>query len=580
MKKTASALLLAMVLTVFSPVRATAIEHQDISQDTEYIVKLKEKSSDSARLMSMDGLSELNSENGVYVVKGEDNLQNLGNIVEYSETNEKAHLCAMTNDPYINSQWDLPDTEYSSAYQRGYDGEGVRVAIIDSGIHYTHEDFEHTNIETGFNTSNNTNNTNDMLGHGTFVASTIAATTNNNKGIAGLCSKATIIPIKCFEDSKDTDLSLIIKGIYCAVDDYHCDVINLSLGTETDSQFLRDAVNHAVNSGTIVVAAVGNDGKSTINYPAAYNNVVGVGSYNENGEHASFSQYNNSVYVSAPGAELVGAGRVKTKPFTDQSYVIGGGTSYSTPIVSAAAIMLKQFDNNATNSQFMDLIKRSSVDAGQQGYDIFYGWGKLNFKNYIELMEKTDPSTSIPTRHTFDDMKGHWAEKHADFCYDKGLFEGDEYNNFMPDAIMNRAMFATVLGRLSGEKISGYTNVFADVEDNSWYAQSCAWGNNNGYINGVGYNRFMPFNPITREQLVTMLYRYSQKNNLLMNTFNTNILNNFGDDETVSDYAKEAMLWAVGYGIITGREGNLCPQAEAPRAEVAVIASRYCNVVE
>ena len=145
---------------------------------------------------------------------------------------------------------------------------------------------------------------------------------------------------------------------------------------------------------------------------------------------------------------------------------------------------------------------------------------------------------------------------------------------------MTRAMLVTVLWRYEGQP-KGYQNTFTDVnaKNGGWYIDAVAWAAANGVVNGVGNGRFDPEGKITREQMATILFRYAQKKGI--DTSKRGSLGGFSDAERVSVYAKDALQWAVGEGIINGSDGKLLPQGSATRAQVATILMRYIeNIVK
>jgi len=141
---------------------------------------------------------------------------------------------------------------------------------------------------------------------------------------------------------------------------------------------------------------------------------------------------------------------------------------------------------------------------------------------------------------------------------------------------MTRAMFVTVLSRMSGESIIGFPNNFSDVESSIWYAQPCAWGSAAGIVTGTGNETFEPEGNVTREQMAVFLYRYAKLYNFTDGNYDEAALLDFTDNGKISPWAKEAMAWAVQNGLITGRTGNaLYPQDSAKRCEVATIITRF-----
>jgi len=155
---------------------------------------------------------------------------------------------------------------------------------------------------------------------------------------------------------------------------------------------------------------------------------------------------------------------------------------------------------------------------------------------------------------------------------------GTTSSSFEPDTTMTRAMLVTVLSRMSGETISGFTNNFSDVPSTEWYAQSCAWGATNGIVSGIGNGIFEPLGVVTREQMAVLLYRYAVHYGLVGTAYDASTLSGYSDAGDISSWASEAMAWAVGNGLITGRSGGtLCPKASAARCEVATIITRFAN---
>jgi len=565
MRKTAVILSLALALGMLLPGVPARAENdtyiqKNTSSETGYIVKLKEPGEDEASLMALSELDEIYSGAKLYHADSLENIELLGGAVEYYEPDCEAELFALTNDPYSNTQWSLEFLGMDKAWNRGYYGRGVRVAVIDSGVFSMHEDFSGTDFDSGVNVINGSHDVSDTNGHGTAVCGILAATSNNGLGVAGLCDKVTVVPIKCFDESKKTKASYVVSALYEAVDVYDCDVINMSLGISNDLQSVREAVDYASSGGAIVVASVGNDGNSLIRYPAAYDNVIGVGAVNSGGEVSDFSNKNSSVFVTAPG-ENISVLSIRDS----RSYASSGGTSDSAPMVSAAAAALKQLCPSADVEDFKNLLKASCTDAGDPGYDNSYGYGILNL----------DAFTRELAGYVFTDVDNHWAEDSVGLCVGRGYFNGMSERSFAPDQLMNRAMFITLISRLSGEDISGGTVRFSDVPPDSYYAQACAWGADRDIVQGYD-GKFMPENNVTREQMATFLYRFAKYSYLTYGVSSTAVLDSYTDSRSISPYAREAMAWAVEEGLITGRTPvQLSPLENAARAEVAALIERF-----
>ena len=176
-------------------------------------------------------------------------------------------------------------------------------------------------------------------------------------------------------------------------------------------------------------------------------------------------------------------------------------------------------------------------------------------------------SFDMKVKKSFDDVvKGAWYENSVDYVVDNGLMNGTDATRFEPDSTTTRAMLMTVIARYAGEDTTG---------SDPWYQKGMEWAKANGVSDGTEPNA-----NITREQLVTMLYRYAKASGKDVSVGeDTNILS-YADATTVSQYAIPAMQWACGAGIINGANGKLNPQNNATRAEVAAILMRFCENVK
>ena len=153
---------------------------------------------------------------------------------------------------------------------------------------------------------------------------------------------------------------------------------------------------------------------------------------------------------------------------------------------------------------------------------------------------------------------------------------GTTPTTFEPEAPLSRAMLATILWRMEGEPALFYRPIFDDVVSGRWYSEAVLWAYEEGVVLGTGPGIFQPEIDITREQFATMLYRYAQVAGHDVGVPSDFGLDWFGDSYDISDWAEEAMYWAVYNGLITGSTGGvLAPQAAASRAEAATILARF-----
>lgn len=375
-------------------------------EDT-YVVTLKDS-------VSLFGLNQGNEKN--YVVLSSEELAEYldAGIVKEYEPNYKVEL--------LGNYWNLNTVNCNFAWDLGCFGNDVKISIIDSGLYPAAE--LQDNIIAGKNYLDGTADTTDNIGHGTFVAGIIAS---ENLGIS---YKSKIVPLKCFEEGQDTYVDDILDAIYDSINVYDCDIINMSLGVPENSSVLKTAITYAVNNGAIVVAAVGNDGDTTMYYPAGYNNVVGVGSVGKALEVSSFSQRNDSVFVTAPGENIISLGA--------GVYMQGGGTSFAAPHVSALAAIAKCIDKSIDTNRFKELLIASSEDLGTSGYDIYYGYGLVNFEHFINEMLSSTPVFMSPVNSengkTYSVIYNN-SENNKTFSAICTLYNGNALKNCFVDTI-------------------------------------------------------------------------------------------------------------------------------------------------
>lgn len=172
---------------------------------------------------------------------------------------------------------------------------------------------------------------------------------------SGLATGSVLIPLKCF-DSKNADIHILAQAVYDAVDEFQCDIIQMSWGTSKNSEELYDAVSYAVDKGVILVAAAGNDGSQETYYPAAFPGVLGVGATDKDGNMASYSVINKSMDIAAPGTFLNGAGHT-----SDQALVIRSGTSYAVSYVTAAIALALEIKPDLTVCEIENALLKTST---------------------------------------------------------------------------------------------------------------------------------------------------------------------------------------------------------------------------
>lgn len=187
----------------------------------------------------------------------------------------------------------------------------------------------------------------------------------------------------------------------------------------------------------------------------------------------------------------------------------------------------------------------------------------------------TPARPAAPVGLPFADVSGSdWFYNDVRYVYEKGIMDGTGADRFSPNAPLTRAMIVTILYRMAGSPSVSGSSDFTDVAAGKWFAKAVAWAAANGIVNGYGDSLFGPNDPVTREQLAAILYRYAVYGGMTAVTLEEN-LGSFADTAQLSAYAIQAMNWAVGQGLINGSGSNLVPKAQATRAQVAAIIHRY-----
>lgn len=254
------------------------------------------------------------------------------------------------------------------AFHLSAKGSGVKIAILDSGIDYTHPDLN-ANYRGGFDFVNYDSDPMDDFGHGTKVAGIIAAE-DNNIGVLGVAPEASIYGIKVLGSGGSGSVSNVIKGIEWAVDN-DMDIISMSLGGPSGTYSCKEAVDNAYRSGVLVIASAGNYGSSSndnVAYPAKYDSVVAVSAIDQNDNLCSFSSVGPAVELTAPGSRI-------TSTSMGGGYQYFSGTSASAPVVSGVAALIKSADPTLTNDEIREYLKSNAIDLGAIGRDNKFGFG-------------------------------------------------------------------------------------------------------------------------------------------------------------------------------------------------------------
>ncbi len=345
--------------------------------------------------------------------------------IEYMQTANNYQVDFTPNDSLVNNQWGLEKIKAFDAWDITQGSDTVLLAIIDTGIDYEHPDLKNKIFinpgETGLDQYGNDKRTNgidddgngfiddymgwdftdrlgfpfdstggdyldwdnnpyDENGHGTYISGIAAAETNNFTGIAGVAPLIKVLNLRAFDPGGYGEEDDVAAAILYAVQ-MGVKVINMSFGDNAFSYVLRDVIRYAYSQGVVLVASAGNSGSNMPHYPSGYSEVISVGNSTREDYVATSSNYGSTIDLVAPGSSILTTSR-------NNGYAEIGGTSASAPFVSAtAALILSR--SNFTNEEVKQIIKSTTDDIGETGWDIKSGAGRLNL---FKALSVTAPS--------------------------------------------------------------------------------------------------------------------------------------------------------------------------------------------
>jgi len=290
--------------------------------------------------------------------------------VKYAELNTLVYAFYTPNDPQWGQQWGPKRIHCEKAWDTGTGSSSVKIAIVDTGIDYNHEDIAGNYVSGGHDWVNDDNDPIDDNNHGTHCAGIAAAVMDNNIGIAGV-AQVKVMAEKVLGSGGSGDSSDVASGITHAADN-GANVISMSLGASSPSSVIQDACDYAYNTkGVVIVAASGNDGQPQVSYPAAFDTVIAVGAINQNDQRCDFSNYGEDLELMAPGYRIVSS-------IIGDNYDLYSGTSMACPHVAAVAALVKSLYPSQNNVWIRQKLIDTAEDLGPAGWDEEYGYGLVD----------------------------------------------------------------------------------------------------------------------------------------------------------------------------------------------------------
>ncbi len=344
--------------------------------------------------------------------------------VEYIQKQIIYKIDSVPNDSLISEQWALSKIDAFNAWKITEGTDSVLVGVIDTGIDFYHPDLI-DNIyinkgETGLDSFGNDKKSNGIdddnngfvddyqgwdftdrtgfpfdstsgdyltwdnypmdentFSHGTAVSGIIAASTNNNKGIAGVAPKVKVMNLRAFDPDGYGEEDDVAAAILYAIAN-GVKVINMSFGDVSYSYVLRDVIRYAYSQNVVMIASSGNDGITSLHYPSSYDEVISVGNSTIDDYVSSSSNYGSTLDLVAPGSDIITTARNNT-------YASFNGTSAAAPFVSAAAgLILSQ--KSFSNEEIKQILKSTCDDINSTGWDLKSGAGRLNVFKAVKTL--------------------------------------------------------------------------------------------------------------------------------------------------------------------------------------------------
>jgi subtilisin family serine protease len=273
------------------------------------------------------------------------------------------HVASAGREPYVDAlaftpddsdwplQWGLRLAGFPEAWATTSGSSRTVVAVLDTGVDRTQPELKGA-LVPGYDFANGDSDPSDDHGHGTSVAGIIGARANNGNGVAGICWRCSVMPVKVLDKDGSGLDSEIAAGIVWAVD-HGARVINLSLGGPGNTVDLDNAIAYAVARNVVVVAAAGNSGTTETNYPAGNTSVISVAGTNATDRRYAWSNYGSWVRVAAPGCNIA-----PSREGRDQVFC---GTSSATPVVAGLAALALSANPKATPPEVADALQRAAV---------------------------------------------------------------------------------------------------------------------------------------------------------------------------------------------------------------------------
>jgi len=314
--------------------------------------------------------------------------------VEFAELDRIVKPADITpNDPWFGSwEWYLTKINAPAAWTTTTGDKNIIIAILDTGVDGTHPDLQ-SKMVPGWNIYNNNSDTSDVYGHGTVVAGTAGAASNNAQGVASVAWNCPIMPIRISATDGSATYSAMASGLTWAAD-HGAKVANISYEA-SNSATVKSAASYFQSKGGVVTSAAGNKGLFDTSADNPY--ILTISATDVNDQITSWTNTGNNIDLAAPGSAYT--------TFNGGIYSSATGTSIAAPIVAGAAALVFSIKPSLTGSQVQDLLKQNADDLGSSGWDTSYGWGRVNVSRAVSAASGSSSVDAVPPVVAFSNLR-------------------------------------------------------------------------------------------------------------------------------------------------------------------------------
>jgi hypothetical protein len=453
--------------------------------------------------------------------------------------------------------WGHSPVKVGQARSLDFTGQGVKVAVIDTGINGNHPDLD---VAGGISLVEGIAASVDDNGHGTHVAGIIAAL-DNTIGVAGVAPDVELYSIKALDSDGIGNQTDVVAGIEWAIE-HEIDIVNLSITSPFDSLALKRIIEKASAQGILITAASGNDETgagqpegSDVLFPARYKEVIGVGSVNNKLIKSTFSYKGISLEFAAPGEKVYSTYVTENGDTNGYSHMTG--TSMAAPYVAGVIALYKQAHPELSSTEIRALLQNNARDLGEAGKDSNFGYGLVQAPYNKE-------TSSFP-----DIIEGSWYSEAVNYLSGQHFITGYPDGTFKPSNKITREEAITLLGRTLDLDGTMRKTAFSDVNPDSFGSGFIASGYDRDVITGYGDGTFRPKQFITRADVALMIYRAYDYLPIESSAFK---------DVKKDKYYYEAVSTLQQLKIVDGYEdGTFKPVQNISRAEFSLMLARALN---